>query len=67
MIRAAVVALALVLGGCNSDQGGRYDHIQDCNELIAAFEDEAVPDTAEGRKALGDEYRARFRELDCSL
>lgn len=63
MIRAILVVL--LLAGCG--EPGRYDDINNCDELFAAFEAEAVPDSADERKALGDEYRARFRELDCEL
>lgn len=67
MMRMAAYCLltAGLLAGCGP--GGRYDDIDNCNQLVSAFESEDVPDTAQGRKELGDEYRARFRELDCEL
>ena len=64
---AYCLLMAGLLAGCDSQPGGRYDGIDNCNQLISAFEREDVPDTAQGRKELGDEYRARFRELDCEV
>ena len=65
MIRALLIAV--LLAGCGGDSANRFADIDSCNDLIRAFEQADVPPSEIGRQKLGDEYRERFRELDCSL
>lgn len=60
----ALIVVALLLTGCGGD--GRFDDADTCAELSAMFDAMPVSDDAAERKAVGDEYRERFRQLDCN-
>lgn len=52
--------------GSRDDEAGRFADAETCEELFRAFEAEPVSDDPAERAAVGDEYRARFRQLGCS-
>lgn len=49
-----------------AEEAGRFADAETCYELFAAFEAEPASDNAAERAAVGNEYRARFRQLDCT-
>lgn len=68
-MRTLIVA-ALLLTGCDggaepSVEPDPFDEAQTCDELFAIFDAMPVSDDPDVRKQVGDQYRARFRELGC--
>ena len=64
---AVAVLLIVALSMTRQPAGGRFAEDDTCSELLAHFEAVPVSNDPAERKEVGDEYRARFRELDCEL
>lgn len=61
----AGIAIAIGGAGERAEEAGRFAGAGTCEELFEAFDSEPVSNDPGERAAVGDEYRVRFRQLNC--